>query len=138
MLFLDTEFNSHRGQLISMALVSDVDGHEFYGVLHLPKIVHPWVLKHVVPLLLRRSESEWNFRNRLASYLLRHKGEDIVADWPEDFMHLLDMITEPDGVRLGIDFSMHLVSGLDCKPDIPHNALSDARALMQAYKAKHG
>jgi hypothetical protein len=136
MLFLDTEFNSHRGSLISLALVSDIDGHEFYGVLPPPANVHPWVAEHVMPLLDREPEPENVFRARLAIYLQRHSGEDIVADWPEDFMHLLDMITMPDGQRVNVDFDMRLVSGMDCKPDRPHNALSDARALMFAWKIK--
>ena len=36
MLFLDTEFDAYRGPLISLALISDIDGHEFYGVLQPP------------------------------------------------------------------------------------------------------
>ena len=136
MLFLDTEFNSHAGQLISLALVSDRDGHEFYGVLPLPKKIHPWVAEHVIPFLVKESEAEAVFRGRLAIYLKRHAGEDIVADWPEDFVHLLNMITMPDGHRVSVDFTMHLVSDMDTKPEVPHNALSDARALMHAWKVQ--
>lgn len=135
MLFLDTEFNGHRGQLISLALVSDFDDREFYGVLPLPADVHPWVAKHVVPYLGREPEDEATFRARLSVFLRRYKGCTVVADWPEDFVHLLTMITMPDGMRVNVDFSMDLVSGLDTKPQVPHNALSDARALMQAWKA---
>lgn len=138
MLFLDTEFNSHAGQLISLALVSDIDGHEFYGVLPLPKKIHPWVSEHVIPYLVKESDEEAVFRARLAIYLKRHAGEDIVADWPEDFIHLLNMITMPDGNRVNVDFAMHLVSDMDTKPQVPHNALSDARALMYAYRIKQG
>lgn len=134
MLFLDTEFNAHGGQLISLALVSDRHEHEFYAVLPLPSDVHPWVAQHVVPILDRDPEPEPVVRLRLKTYLLRH-CDDVVADWPEDFKHLLDLITMPGGMRVNVDFSMHLVSGIDAKPDVPHNALSDARALREAWKA---
>lgn len=136
MLFLDTEFNGHGGQLISLALVSDIDGHEFYGVLPLPKKVNPWVREHVVPWLNREAETEQVFRARLAVFMRRHEGEDIVADWPEDFVHLLNMITMSNGHRVNVDFTMHLVSDMDTKPEVPHNALSDAKALMWAWKSK--
>jgi hypothetical protein len=40
---LDTEFNSHGAELISIARASD-DGNEFYGVVGIPAQPHPWVL----------------------------------------------------------------------------------------------
>lgn len=134
MLFLDTEFDAYRGPLISLALISDIDGHEFYGVLQPPPNPHPWVAEHVIPLLNRAPEPEAEFRLRLAIYLQRHVGEPIVADWPEDFIHLLAMITSPGGERVRVDFDMKLVSGMNTNPVLPHNALSDAKALMHAWR----
>lgn len=138
MLFLDTEFNGHKGSLISLALVSNIDGREFYGVLPLPADTHPWVAEHVIPILGKEPEIEPLFRARLANFLRVNAEQDIVADWPEDFVHLLNMITMPDGMRVNVDFTMHLVSDMDTKPEIPHNALSDARALMYAWHARKG
>lgn len=128
-LFLDCEFNGHKGRLISMALVS-TDGPEFYAVLPLPTVVHPWVQEHVVPYLVKEPEDEAIFRARLAMFLQRHQPGPIYADWPEDFTHLLDAICEPNGVRLNVELDLRLINSGDLKPEVPHNALSDARALM--------
>lgn len=136
MLYLDCEFNGHEGELISLALVSDHDDVEFYEVLQLPEVVHPWVREHVVPLLNKPAVDHGEFRQKLWSFLRRGSRQDIVADWTQDFVHLLEEITMPDGVRLNVDFNMRLVSDLDCRPAVPHNALSDARALRLAYLLK--
>lgn len=130
MLYLDTEFNGFDGQLISLALVSSEDGEEFYGVLPLPSKIHPWVKEHVIPYLVQDSEPHHMFRSRLALYLLRHQHETIIADWPADFVHLLECLYEPNGMSYKIELDFRLVNSGKLDPVIPHNALSDARALM--------
>ena len=88
-LYLDTEFNGHAGELISLALVSNKSPDEFYGVLPLPDPVHPWVAAHVVPILDRKPDEPAVFRTRLRFFLEKHSGQEIVADWPDDFTHLM-------------------------------------------------
>jgi hypothetical protein len=132
-LFLDTEFSSFGGQLISIAIVSD-DGDEFYAVRHLPTKMHPWVRENVVPVLAQDPEDDTSIKRRLVAFLNRQKGQPIYADWPEDFTHLLYLLCEPNGFRYDVgDLEMHLVRGIPTEPDIPHNALSDARALMKGF-----
>lgn len=132
-LYLDTEFNGFGGQLISIALVSD-NGGEFYGVLPLPSRVHPWVAEHVVPYLVASSEPHYALRARLFAFLTYHHGEPVIADWAEDLMHLLSLVCEPNGLSFQIELDMRLVNSGEIKPEIPHNALSDARALMCWHK----
>ena len=133
-LYLDTEFNGFGGALISLALVSSRDHDEFYGVLPLPTRVHPWVAEHVVPFLFADPEPHHKFRARLAAYLRKHAGERIVADWPEDFTHLMHSICEPGGVSLELELVLWLVNSSKLYPKVPHNALSDARALMEWHQ----
>ena len=133
MLYLDTEFNGFGGKLISLALVSD-QGSEFYTVLDLPSKVHPWVAEHVVPFLMLDPEPDHLSRFRLKHFLEKHAGEPIIADWPEDFVHLLNCMCEPNGVSFQIEMDMTLVNSGELKPEVPHNALSDARALMYWHK----
>lgn len=135
MLYLDTEFNGFGGELISLALVSSVNGEEFYGVLPLPKKIHPWVKKNVIPYLEQAPETRGAFETRLIAYLRRHEHEDIIADWPEDFVHLLKCLCAPFGFRVDIDPTLVLIT-TDGKvnPVTPPNALSDARALMYWHK----
>lgn len=133
-LYLDTEFNGFGGELISLALVSN-KGDMFYGVLELPENVHPWVQEHVVPILDRNPESFEVFRLRLAMYLVKHRGEKIIADWPEDLAHLLKCMCAPGGVSFIHELKLELVRSGELTPMIPHNALSDAQALMRWHQS---
>lgn len=130
-LYLDTEFNGHGGQLISLALVSDKSPDEFYGVLPFIDAVHPWVAEHVVPVLDREFDMPDEFRMRLRFFLGKHSDEDIVADWPGDFAHLMSAMSGGSYEKSWmLPCTMRLIESGDVKPDRPHNALSDARALM--------
>lgn len=131
-LYLDTEFNGHGGELISLALVSDRELDHFYGVLPLPDYVHSWVKEHVIPKLNREPEPHDEFRMRLHHYLERHAGEEIIADWPDDFALLMRVMSGPDYERSWmVPCDMRLVVSGDVQPDLPHNAFSDAEALMR-------
>jgi hypothetical protein len=130
-LYLDTEFNGHGGQLISLALVSNKSPAEFYGVLPFIDAVHPWVAEHVVPMLDREPEAPEEFRMRLHFFLEKHSGEEIIADWPDDFAHLMSAMSGSSYEKSWmVPCCMRLVVSGDVKPERPHNALSDARALM--------
>lgn len=146
-LFLDTEFNGFGGELISMAIVAE-DGREWYGVLPLPDKMHPWVREHVFPFLAHpdgpklpnRYANKHEFQSSLAKFLAQFPDAEIIADWPSDFEHLCYMMTyagQQAGWRIPINCTMRLerVSGIES--EIPHNALSDARALKQAYMRQH-
>lgn len=133
-IYIDTEFNEYRGELISMALVA-ADGREFYEVLecHDPG---PWVREHVIPYLNKAPVSKSMFVEWLQSYLSYFDSVHIIADWPEDIEHLLHWLVIAPGERIGPDrFTMEVRRDL---PDtsstsrIPHNALEDARALMRS------
>lgn len=134
-LFLDTEFSEFGGQLISIAIVSD-DGDEFYAVRHLPAEMHPWVRENVLPILVQEPEDDHIIKKKLVAFLNRQRGQPVYGDWPEDFTHLLFLLCEPNGIRYDVgDLEMHLVSGIAAEPEVPHNALSDARALMKGFYA---
>lgn len=136
MLFLDTEFNGFGGQLISIALVSDQTKDELYVVRDLPSNIHPWVKEHVVPYLLQSPSPDFILRDKLVNYLNKHSGEVIVADWPEDFIHLLALLCEPNGIKYNTgELKLQLIHDCDPQPLIPHNAVSDARALRDWYVA---
>jgi hypothetical protein len=130
-LFLDVEFNGFEGEMISFALVSDQGG-EIYGVRKLPKSLNPWVKANVVPVLNQEPEMDPVLRGRLAGFLSDHSGETIVADWPLDFAHLLSFVCVGDRQAGPGAFSMRLVRQEELMSEIPHNALSDAKALMAA------
>jgi hypothetical protein len=133
-LFLDTEFNSFQGELISIALVAD-DGREFYVVVSVPSAPHPWVAQHVLPVL-GAPPMGWDAAvAALHHFLAAFEDVRVVADWPADhawFFHMLDL---GDGRRLSGTFVAVLTDPpSEPAPEKPHNALSDARALRRAFR----
>ena len=107
--FLDTEFNGHRGALLSLALVPD-DGEEFYVTLQCADPPHAWVERHVIPFLdmvppgmQAPRLSHVDAAQSLSAYLIGDPAPEIVADWPEDIALL----------------SALLVTGPAMKADVP-------------------
>ena len=157
-IFFDTEFvdTGDRIILISIGLVRE-DDYEFYAELETPETlrnvpVSQWVKDNVYPHLdsLHRFHTVWS-RAALAGALKLWVGEKpefwaYVADY--DWVALSQLygplvnrpvgwpLTARDAYQLP-DFEKYVV-----KPDKPHHALSDARALKASFlaweKAQHG
>jgi hypothetical protein len=136
-LFLDSEFNGFGGDLISMALVAD-DGAEWYEVLDIKQAMDPWVVEHVLPVLNKAPVSRSDFMDSFSRFIWRYSGCELVADWPADFSHFCNLLSwsgAQAGFRIPLECSMRLLRGSpDISPEIPHNALSDARALRDWHK----
>ena len=106
-------------------------------VRNLPSKIHPWVKEHVVPWIMAPSIDDAMFRSKLYNYLKKHENETIVADWPEDLGHLLQYICEPNGMQYNLQLDLRLIQSGKLDSKIPHNAISDARALMYWYVANN-
>lgn len=139
-LFLDTEFNGFDGDLISMALVSG-DDRQWYQVLMSPTNIDPWVAENVIPYLDQQPVDKEFFGASLQNFLSNFYGCEIIADWPADFQHLCRWMTGMGaniGWQIPIECTMKLVVSPELNPEVPHNALSDAKALrkwyLEAYK----
>ena len=139
-LYLDVEFNGHGGDLISLALAAP-DGKHWYGLVpgmsEMGLSAHPWVKEHVVPHIFAMpftvdpADGIEAFRHSLRNYLSYRSGSIIYADWPDDFAHLMRVMSGPAYEQSWIvDIGMQLLAESDPKPEVPHNALSDAIALM--------
>lgn len=143
-LFLDTEFNSHDGELISIALVSD-DNREWYRINAMrDQADDPWVAKHVIPQLYACTEAltrehalYGNLAIDLKNFLLECRDAEIIADWPADFEHFASLLSSfgaQDGFKEAFPCTMRLINVPgQLAPENPHNALSDARALRDWY-----
>jgi len=132
-MWIDTEFNEFKGELISMALVAE-DGREWYEVIRCmnPK---PWVAEHVMPHLGKtplnnQLELSWS----LCAFLSQFDSVTIVSDWPEDIGYFCSALIIGPGQRIETPPTTFVIDrGLNSeKSAIPHNALEDARALMRA------
>jgi len=135
-IFIDCEWNSYKGALISMALVPE-SGESFYEVLHCLK-PHKWVLENVMPVLNKGPISRLGFANTLNIYLSQFDEIEVIADWPEDIEHFCKAIIIGPGERIGPD-RMTFVVDRGCDSDnssVPHNALADAIAIRDSYLTK--
>lgn len=137
-LYLDTEFNGHGGQLLSLALANPASGGKhFYARLPNPAKWHPWVLEHVAPHFEIEPDEMIVFRHRLREYLQRREPVTIYADWPADFYYLTDIMCGAAFEDTWMaECQLVLLRGTDPKPVKPHNALSDAIALMEWHEAR--
>lgn len=139
--FLDTEYNGFGGALLSLALVPEDGGEEFYVAIQCDGPIEPWVERHVVPFLDMVPESLKSPRlsrraaaQALAAWLAHDAAPDIVADWPEDLAQLAMLLVTGPGLMVPMPpLSLHFVPlhGFSTAANsvIPHNALHDARAL---------
>lgn len=97
-LYLDTEFNSYKGDFISIALVPE-SGRPFYESVGCDK-PDPWVAKHVMPVIGIDPIPMKELQKRLEKYLSRWKSVLIVADWHEDIAHFCNLLTTGPGERI--------------------------------------
>lgn len=126
-LWIDCEWNSFDGDLISIALVSENDI-EFYEEIEC-KNPHEWVSKHVIPLLFKQKVTYKQLQNNLSVFLNQFGSIHIIADWPEDIERFCKLLIVDAGIRLNTPPLTMQVVRIDAKSEIPHNALYDARAL---------
>ncbi len=131
-LWIDCEYNSFKGELISMALVDENDEF-FYEVLpyHDMKI-HPWVKYNVIPVLHKEATTRSTFVARLEKFLAKYDSIHIVADWPEDIAHFCDVLITGPGMRINTPPMTMEVVRVDGGSAVPNNALMDARGLKEA------
>lgn len=132
-IWIDCEFNEFRGELISLALVSE-SGDEWYEVLPCARPGN-WVAQHVMPILGREPISPSLFATSLQRWLMRFVSVHIIADWPEDISHFCQSLIVGPGVRINTPpLTMEVRRDLDLVlSEIPHNALADARAIMASH-----
>lgn len=144
--FLDCEFNGFGGELISLALSGEA------GELYLARTEaelnalegHDWIAEHVLPFLsLADARPEVmpleKFGRAIQAFLAGDKAPEIIADWPEDLMHLMQCLIIAPGQMVRIpDLSLRLMSAsaypTDMEEAVQHNALWDARALRHAVQ----
>ena len=133
-LFIDTEFNGFGGELMSMAIVSEA-GDEWYEVLPLPEEIDPWVNRYVVTVLDRYPVNRDYFRASFLDFMSDFRNPTIVADWYTDLAHFFAMFAgrnHAESVGYACKAELVLIDRYDSK--VPHNALSDARAVKDAYQ----
>lgn len=144
--FLDTEFNGHGGELISIALISEWQSlpgvphhktyYEFYAAqkIHAPYV--PWVEENVFPKLRTRRLQPGELKFSFQKFVERFPGAEIVCDWHVDAVHFCGLLSGEDyGASLDFPCTIRILKTPEGQPvsSLPHNALEDARALRDWY-----
>ncbi len=135
-IFLDTEFNGHNGELISMGFAS-VGAANWYHELPPPERWEPWCYANVRPMLDNAPIDIKAFRLSLQEYLSSLDNPVIYADWPADFRYLMDLLTGPAyEYSFVVDMQMVLLKNSNPISKRPHHALSDAKALRDWHQGQ--
>lgn len=140
--FLDCEFNSKDGELLTFALVREDKTSLYIGVLeHVGVNLDPWVAENVVPHFDKakiRLRWRWlaNIREDLEAFFAGDKRPHIVADWPDDIAYFSKLVLgEVPGTMINVPGFTFEVVRVDAYPTnlegaVQHNAHWDALALM--------
>jgi len=139
-VFIDCEFNSFKGSLITMALVA-MDGREFYRAVPLLEPLHPWVADNVVPVIgdVPCCTDRVQLAMQIAEFLRPYDAVHVIADWPEDIQHFAEALITGPGYRVDTPpLTLEIRRDLDAESAVPHNALHDARAIRDQYLSLMG
>ena len=126
-IFIDGEWNSYGGELISLALVPEIGKH-FYEVLGCDD-PDPWVSENVMIKLGKNPITMASLQEKLEAYLCQFESIHIVADWPEDIMWFCKVLVTGPGTRINTPPLSLEILRVDTVSINPHNALADAGAL---------
>lgn len=133
--WIDTEFNEFGGELISLALIGE-DHSEFYEVLDCPNPGN-WVAANVMPILGKAPIEKTVFKVRLMNFMLRYQHMHIIADWPDDIRYFCEALIVGPGMALNTpNITFELARWIESQSQLPHNAMSDAKANKIAYLEK--
>jgi len=130
-IFIDGEWNSYGGELISLALVAE-DGRSFYEVLGCEN-PDPWVTENVMPKLAKPWIVMQSLQQQLEYFLNQFDSVHIIADWPEDIMWFCKVLVTGPGTRLDTPPLTMQILRVDTVSQNPHNALADAQSLRDWY-----
>lgn len=128
LMYLDCEFNSYKGDLISMALVT-ADGREWYETLPCSN-PDPWVAENVMPVLNKDPLSnQLEMSKSLEKFLRDFSSVYIIADWPDDVKYFNDVLITGPGERIDTPPIEFTILRIDAESQQPHNALADAHGI---------
>ena len=140
-LWIDTEFTTFKGNLISMAIIDENDQYFYEVVEFKPLECHEWVKENVLPILLKEPIQDWQFEQRLWNYLKKYDNIHVIADWPDDIKYFCEVLHTRPGEMMNMPstFTMEICRRLpEHQSALPHNALEDVIAIKEAWLRKQG
>jgi hypothetical protein len=139
-IFVDCEFNGFGGDLLSMALVPEdaslgID--PWYEVIHQRQAFcwNGWVYDNVFSVFGKDAISKDEFRASFLKYIQQFDNPTICADWYTDLVHFFSMFAGRSHTEsVGFACKAELVLIENYHSETPHNALSDALAIRDAWR----
>lgn len=132
-LWIDTEFNYFGGQLLSMALVSQLRT-IFYVEMEVVEEIHPWVAEHVMPHIENPICTHPLLTSQLEGFLNLFDEVEIIADWPDDIKYLVEALIIGPGYMIDTPpLTFTLRRELQGQSQVPHHAQWDAIANMEHH-----
>lgn len=144
--YLDCEFNGFGGELLSLALApADKTIGTLYVILESTEPVQKWVKENVMPVMGEGTRYPRNMAAQLVATYLKefppyeYGRPQIVADWPEDFSHFMNLLLTGPGTMVNVpdfDCEYRAMRGFNTADHsaIPHNAKADAEALRDYWE----
>src|SRR5262245_40142200 len=145
--YLDTEFNGHGGELLSLALVSEwvqvptvphKQEFHWYAARRMRSQPIQWVRENVMPVVRAHFLSAHMFEYDFRGFIQRWPGMDVYCDWHDDARHFCELLSgETYEESLDFPVTIHILKTPPGEPvsRVPHNALEDARALRDWHEA---
>ena len=132
-LYLDTEFND--SELLSMAFACP-DGRQWYAAQELASEPLPWVVENVLPVLGTEQLDRHEFQKAFWKFIRPFYEPTIVCSAPADGAHFLSLLAKRTSMAVDVACDVVIVTPPTgaLKPATPHNALSDAVALMEWHQ----
>lgn len=138
-IWIDTEFTTFQGSLISMALIDENNEH-FYEVIEFDASeCHEWVTQNVLPILNKEPITKEMFEYKFWNYMKKYDSVHLIADWPDDIKYFCEVLHIRPGEMLNMPtrFTMEVCRRMNVHSNQEHNALSDAIGIKEAYLKVH-
>lgn len=141
-VFIDCEYNSLNGQLLSMALIAHkqasvgsdpIHCEALYFELPIHEPIDQWVADNVFPHFSGTKLSRARAQVELSAFLKQFKTVELIADWPEDIKYFMELLITGPGVMIDVPpLSVRFIP-IDYVSEKPHHALCDAKAIAEAW-----
>lgn len=138
--YLNTQYNGHRGYLISMGIISETGKCLYLLRNNLPGLTQ-WVAEHIVPTGLAHPKTvtvltftDDTLSNLLEDFFKEDTSPILITDWPTHIEHFCKaMVTAPDK-KINTDDWGFIIRNVKTQPNniqgfVPHNAIWEAIAL---------
>ena len=115
-----------------MAIVTE-SGESWYESLYCSNPVE-WVKNNVIPYINKDPVSKKYMQGSLSKFINKFDELTIIADWPDDIKYFCEIVVIGPGLSIKLPkLKFEIIEGpnMEDVSKVPHNALSDAKAIAE-------